>query len=367
MRKAVLIIFGGRSSEHEVSVRSARAIADHLDPTKFKSQFLGISLDGSWNYGENINDLVDEHGRVINSADQLVLPIKAESSQELRLLTESGETLSISFDIIFPVLHGPNGEDGSLQGMLELLNIPFVGAGILGSALAMDKAVQKKLCELHQLPQPKHLSFTRWQWSNQSAQLLDQLSALKAPYFIKPANLGSSVGINRAETLTEVSQAIEEALQFDHKIIIEEGVTEMKEVEVSVLGNEQPQASVPGELVPHTAFYDYETKYVTDDISTAIPADLPPAITQQIQAIAIQAYRVLDCRGMARVDFFYQPATQQIFLNEVNTIPGFTSISMYPKLWAASGLSFTDLVTQLIELGQSSWQEDQLLKFNYQS
>lgn len=348
--KNVLIVFGGKSKEHEVSVSSAQSIEDNIDSSRFKTSAMGITHQGTWHYGPTINQ-VTQNGKVIPAPNPSLIP-----SEKI-----------LSADMVFLILHGPNGEDGNVQGLLELLNMPYVGSGVLGSALAMDKIVQKQLCAYHQIPQTKYVGFSHHDWANGAPIILKHIEQeLSYPLFIKPANMGSSVVVSKVKTQYKLKTAIQDALQYDLKLIAEEGVTDIKEIEVSVLGNEEPQASVCGEIRPNTEFYDYETKYVTDDIETAIPAKIPQKISKKIQTTAVKAFQVLNCAGLARVDFFYQPQTRKYFLNEINTLPGFTSISMYPKLWAATGVSYTKLITRLLELAEDRWQKKQKLVFEYQ-
>lgn len=352
MKKNVAIIFGGKSGEHEVSVNSALSIEANINHELFNTVAIGIAHNGSWQVGKNIAELVKD-GKVL-AKDQLTLPNNDVIKQLL------------SADVIFPIIHGTNGEDGTLQGLLEMANVPYVGSKVLGSATAMDKVIQKQLCSYINLPQADYYTFTRLEWENKQAEIIEDISKnIKYPNFVKPANLGSSVGISKVKSKSDLIIAINQALTYDNKILVEEGIENILEVEVSVLGNENPKASVCGSIHPNTEFYDYETKYITDDIVAKIPAEIPQNISEQIRQIAIDAYQVLNCQGLARVDFFYQQDHNRIVLNEINTLPGFTKISMYPKLWAATDLSYTDLITNLIELGIESWNAKQQLKYTY--
>jgi D-alanine-D-alanine ligase len=348
--KNILIVFGGKSGEHEVSVRSAKSIEENIDPALFRTTAMGITHQGHWHFGPTI-DSVTQGGKVASPENPSLIPDKK----------------ILEADVVFSILHGPNGEDGTMQGLLELLNVAYVGPRVLGSALAMDKIIQKQVCAFYNIPQTKYIGFSNHEWQNIPELIIKNVNEqLKYPLFIKPANMGSSVGISKADSKNDLKDAISEALKYDHKIIVEEGIEDIKEIEVSVLGNHEPEASVCGEIIPNTEFYDYETKYITDDIKIAIPADIPKKATEQIRQTAVKTFRVLDCIGLARVDFFYQPQTGKHFLNEINTLPGFTSISMYPKLWEATDLTYTDLITKLLELAEERWKEKQQLSYEYQ-
>jgi D-alanine-D-alanine ligase len=363
MKKHVLIIFGGKSGEHEVSVRSATSIEQSIDRSRYETHCLGVTQDGHWHYGQTIAEVTD--GKKVLPPNTTVSLPDGIHSDSLAVSTQRG-TQPLNSDIIFPIIHGTNGEDGTVQGLLELSNLPYVGSGVLGSAVAMDKVIQKTLCQAHHIPQTKFLSFTHLEWKHNSEKVMQQIQEnLTFPVFVKPANLGSSVGISKVKTPEQLATAITEALAFDTKIVVEEGVENILEVEVGVLGNDTPQASVCGSIHPNTEFYDYETKYVTDDIVSQIPADIPQEISEQIRQTAIDTFKALNCLGLARVDFFYQLHTQRYFLNELNTLPGFTSISQYPKLWEASGLSYTDLITRLLELAEEKWAIKQQLRYTY--
>jgi D-alanine-D-alanine ligase len=310
MKLRVAVIYGGRSGEHEVSVRSARAILERMDPEKYEKLEYFIDQQGKW----------------------LPKPI----------LPEPGAHPEI--DVVFPVLHGTFGEDGTIQGLLELADLPYVGAGVLGSAVAMDKEMMKRVCAQRALPVVDYVAVTRERVD------LDAICArLRLPMFIKPANLGSSVGISKAHNRAELEAAVRLAAQYDRKIIVERAIVG-RELECSVLGNEQPVASLPCEILPSREFYDYEDKYLLDRAKTEVPAKLPPAKTEELRLLAVECFRAVECEGMARVDFFLESATGQLYINEINTIPGFTSISMYPKMWEHSGIGFSALIDQLIGL-----------------
>jgi len=362
-KKHVLIIFGGKSGEHEVSVRSARSIEENIDRDRFTTHVLGVTQDGRWNYGETIAEITDEK-RVLQPSMQILLPSENEGAT-FSIITNTGLE-KLSFDVIFPIIHGTNGEDGTLQGVLELSNLPYVGSNVLGSAIAMDKVIQKMICRYEGIPQTKFVWFRKEEWGKNPTTCIKEITQeLTFPIFVKPANLGSSVGISKVKQAAELHHAITTAFLYDSKIIIEQGVEHIKEIEVAVLGNSQPEASVCGAIIPRSEFYDYETKYMTDDIEVEIPAHIPADVAEKIRKAAIQTFTCLNCSGMSRVDFFYQTETKQYFLNEINTLPGFTSISMYPKLWQATGLSYTDLTSRLLELAIEKWRDKQKLKYTY--
>jgi D-alanine-D-alanine ligase len=310
MKLKVAILYGGRSGEHEVSVRSARSIMDALDPEKYEKIEYFIDQQGKW----------------------LPKPILPEPAAQPDI------------DVVFPVLHGTFGEDGTVQGLLELADLPYVGAGVLASAVSMDKEMMKRVCKERMLPIVDYVTVTR---ENLCADAIRE--ALSFPMFVKPANLGSSVGISKAHNAAELEQALALAAQFDRKVIVERGI-EGRELECSVLGNETPIASLPCEILPSKEFYDYEDKYLLDKAETKVPADLPAERADELRRLAVECYRAVECEGMARVDFLLERATDKLYINEINTIPGFTSISMYPKMWEHSGIPFGTLIDQLIEL-----------------
>lgn len=340
------LLFGGCSGEHEVSIVSARAIAKALtteeNAAKYQVTPIYIQKDGVWQGSEVAQKILQGESSVATGA------AIAKAQQRWQLPAEAA-----TIDVWFPILHGPNGEDGTVQGLLQLMQVPFVGAGVLGSAVGMDKIAMKQVFAQVGLPQVDYAVVTRSQvWSNPCIfpKLCDDLETqLGYPCFVKPANLGSSVGIAKVRNRAELEQALDNAASYDHRIIVEAGVT-AREVECAVLGNEHPKASVVGEITYTSDFYDYETKYTEGKADLFIPAPLPPAIATQIQEMAIQAFLALDGACLARVDFFYVEATQAILINEINTLPGFTATSMYPQLWAASGVPFPALVDQLIQL-----------------
>jgi D-alanine-D-alanine ligase len=374
------ILFGGRSGEHEVSLLSAASVLNAIDKDKYEVVPIGITKDGRWLTAEHAENLLT--GKLVleprnlragdpdNTASAAVLargeavvvppePVHRQSGlvpfQTDAALMRRASDRAINVDVIFPVLHGTFGEDGTIQGLLELADIPYVGAGVLGSAAGMDKDIMKSLFIAAGIPIVKHVTILRSAWENDPKEVEKQVGKLKYPVFVKPANLGSSVGISKAHNKKELGPAIEEAAKFDRKIVIEQGVggnkEKAREIECSVLGNDDPVASVPGEIVPGKEFYDYTAKYVDEGSQLIIPAKLTKSETKKVQALAVAAFKAVDCSGLARVDFLMDPKTRKIYLNEINTMPGFTSISMYPKLWAASGLAYADLIDKLIQLG----------------
>jgi len=336
------VLFGGRSGEHEVSLRSARSVIDAFDPERYEIMPIGIDKQGRWLLG-------GESQRLLAGSTDTRPQSALIATEPVAGIVPRTESL-LDLDVVFPVLHGPLGEDGTVQGLLELAGVPYVGCGVLASAVAMDKAVSKALFAVHDLPQVPYLVLLRKAWDADPDAVLGFVeSQLPYPLFVKPANLGSSVGISKATTRDQLAAAIREAARYDRKLVVEAGI-DAREIEVSVLGNDDPIASVPGEVVPAREYYDYAAKYITDDSVLLIPAPLTAAQQAEVQQIAVQAFRIIDGAGMARVDFLMDRSSGKLYLNEINTIPGFTSISMYPKLWAASGLPFARLVDRLVEL-----------------
>lgn len=361
------LLFGGCSGEHEVSLSSASSIAKALntDQNTDKYELLPVYIqkDGVWQSG-NFAQQVLESGKVSLTGNQAYLSdvaVTQLSSHTETLPSNSGfskltfgqNTNWSEVDVWFPILHGPNGEDGTVQGLLKLMQVPFVGSGVLGSAMGMDKIAMKMAFAHVGLPQVKYMAINRAQiWSNPCVfpKLCDEIEeTLGYPCFVKPANLGSSVGIAKVRSRHELEVALDNAASYDRRIIIEAGII-AREVECAVLGNDQPKASVVGEITFESDFYDYETKYTEGLAGLNIPAALPEHITRQIQEMSLQAFAAVDAAGIARVDFFYEEATGSVFINEINTMPGFTATSMYPQLWAATGVPFAELVNQLIEL-----------------
>ncbi len=349
----VAILFGGRSGEHDVSLMSARSVLSALDPAKYEVTQVGITLDGNWLTGSNALAAFEKG----NTKDlERVVPPTEPSHQSLHVArsTKMGEKLETinAVDVFFPVLHGPFGEDGTMQGLFELADVAYVGAGVLGSSVGMDKGVFKDVMRANGIPIVDSMLVLRGDVENDMHTVIEKAERELGgyPLFAKPANLGSSVGISKCSSRSDLSEGLMEAARYDRRLILERGAGNMREIEVSVLGNEDPQASVCGEVLPSREFYSYESKYVDGTSGLVIPAEIPAGVSDQIREYAVRAYKAIDCAGMARADFFLEKDTNSIFMNELNTIPGFTSISMYPKLWQASGLSYTQLVDRLIDL-----------------
>jgi len=350
------LLFGGRSGEHEVSINSARAIAKALSAEQNTSKYeilpFYIQKNGGWLAGEAPQKVLGSGIPLLESQESTSGGLT--SNPQIQNLSQWQSPSQVAeVDVWFPILHGPNGEDGTIQGLLTLMQVPFVGSGVLGSAMGMDKIAMKMAFEQAGLPQVKYKAITRGQvWSNPCVfpKLCDEIEAtLGYPAFVKPANLGSSVGIAKVRSRPELEAALDNAASYDRRIIVEAGVV-AREVECAVLGNDQPQASVVGEITYDSDFYDYETKYTDGKADLLIPARIPDAIARQIQDMSLQAFAAVDAAGLARVDFFYVEATQEVLINEINTLPGFTATSMYPQLWAHSGVPFPELVDRLIQL-----------------
>ncbi|MCH5584659.1 D-alanine--D-alanine ligase [Shimazuella sp. AN120528] len=343
-KKCVAIVFGGKSGEHDVSLLSASSVLQALDRSKYIPLLVGISKTGEWLTGEEVFTYLSNH---LDAAFLDQLRLELPDVETYRGNTFPSVTFEMA-DVVFPVLHGTFGEDGTIQGMLEMLNIPYAGAGVLASATGMDKAISKVLFKDAGLAQAKYLVA---QFSETSEAIIQKVEhQLGYPCFVKPANLGSSVGISKAENRDALETAISTAREYDRKIVIEEFVP-AREIEVAVLGNENPKASNPGEIISSNDYYDYEAKYISGTSQMQIPAILPESTLEQIREMAITAFQAIDGSGLARVDFFVHKNSGQIYINEINTMPGFTAYSMYPKMWEESGLAYTDLITELIELG----------------
>jgi D-alanine-D-alanine ligase len=338
------VLFGGRSGEHEVSLASAASVIRGLDPDKYEAVPIGITKDGHWLVGEGAAKMLPE---VLKGGRRVMLTADPTEAALMPLDRGAGAQ---RLDVVFPVLHGTFGEDGTIQGMLDLAGLPYVGAGVLGSAIGMDKDVAKRLCQAADIPVVPWVSVHRWRWEKEPAAVTAEIEKEFAyPVFVKPATLGSSVGMTKVHSAQELGPALDLACEFGMKVLVEKAMV-AREIEVSVLGNHEPKASAPGEIVPHREFYDYTAKYLEEGTQLVIPAELKPGQVEKIQGLAVQAFRVLELSGMARVDFFLEKKGNKLFLNEVNTIPGFTSISMYPKLWEASGIPFRELIDKLIQL-----------------
>jgi len=384
------ILFGGRSGEHEVSLLSAASVLNAIDKTKYEVVPIGITKDGRWLTAEHAERLLrgekqagvlsapEKHLRagnpeatpgaaVLATGESVVVlpeparreagiaPFQTDAKTDAAALRRASDR-AINVDVIFPVLHGTFGEDGTIQGLLELADIAYVGAGVLGSSAGMDKDIMKSLFRAAGLPIVKHVTVLRGQFEREPKKVQQRVeSKLKYPVFVKPANLGSSVGISKAHDPKELGPAIAEAAKFDRKIVIEEGVggkkNKAREIECAVLGNDDPKASVAGEIVPCKEFYDYDAKYLVEGSEAVIPAKLSKAEMKTVQRLAIAAFQAVDCTGLARVDFLMDRKSRKIFVNEINTMPGFTAISMYPKMWVASGVSYPELIDRLIRLG----------------
>jgi D-alanine-D-alanine ligase len=323
MKLRVAVVYGGRSGEHEVSIRSAKAILDGMDPAKYEKIEYFIDKQGKWS----------PH------------PIGPEPAAHPEI------------DVVFPVLHGTFGEDGTVQGLFELADLPYVGAGVLGSSVSMDKEMMKRVCTERMLPVVDYVTVSR-----ENPDLEKICGRLPFPMFVKPANLGSSVGISKVHDARELAAAVALAAQYDRKVIVERGILG-RELECSVLGNEKPMASVPCEILPSREFYDYDDKYLLDRAETKLPADLSAEKTEELRRLAVECYRAVECEGMGRVDFLLEASTGKLYINEINTIPGFTSISMYPKMWEASGIGFSALIDRLIELALERHERKKATKF----
>ncbi len=359
------IIFGGRSGEHEVSLNSAQSVMNALNPDKYDVVPIGIDKNGRWLTGDVVGALTEG---TATSQPATLLP-DPQSSALMQVEQGAANTSALSevaqLDVIFPVLHGPYGEDGTVQGLLELANIPYVGAGVVGSAVGMDKAVFKYAMEANGLPVLPWTLVLSSVWRKRQTAVIEQIeSQLSYPVFTKPANLGSSVGICKCNNRAELIAGMEEATQYDRRVVVEQGVT-VRELEVAVMGNDEPIASVIGEVRPRRDFYDYVAKYVSDDSDLIIPAELDTETAVTIQELAKQAYMAIDCAGLGRVDLLLDTDTGKLYLNEINTIPGFTRISMYPKLWEATGVSYPELLDRLINLALDRHQEKENLKKSF--
>jgi D-alanine-D-alanine ligase len=345
------IIFGGRSGEHEVSLLSARGVMSAIDKEKYEVVPIGITKAGQWLAS---GDPMQALSAGITAASKPAALLAEPSQRGLMRLDEQEESLTAieisQLDVVFPILHGPYGEDGTVQGLLELAGLPYVGAGVTASAVGMDKVLFKDVMRAHGLPVVPYLAFKRKAWAQDAEEVLDRIEAeIGYDCFIKPANLGSSVGISKAHNRDELRAALDEAAVYDRKLLVEVAI-DAREIEVSVLGNDEPIASLPGEIVPCNEFYDYAAKYLDQESELLIPANVPAGTSALIRRLAVEAYLAIDCAGMARADFLLDRRTDELYINEVNTLPGFTPISMYPKLWEASGIPYSDLIDRLLQL-----------------
>jgi D-alanine-D-alanine ligase len=366
------ILFGGRSGEHEVSLTSATSVLQALDPAKYDVVLIGITRQGCWLVGpaaegKSTRPDAASLGNVLEKGKPVTPSVDPSRPGLIPLASPPPEGPGgLTVDVVFPVLHGTFGEDGTVQGLLELAGIPYVGAGVLGSAAGMDKDVMKKLFRDAGLPVVPWVLVLRAEWEQEPARVRRRIEKeIGYPLFVKPANLGSSVGISKVIRRRELAAAVELAAQYDRKVLVEKAV-DAREIECAVLGNDRPEASVPGEVVPVNEFYDYEAKYMKEGSELIIPARLTARQTKQVQQFAVRAFQSIDCAGMARVDFLLDRQTGRVFVNEINTIPGFTPISMYPKLWEASGIPYPRLVDRLIELALERQREKCRTRFRYE-
>ncbi len=365
------LIFGGRSGEHEVSLMSARSVMDAIDKEKYEVVPIGITKEGRWTLSQMPQLTIGEEplrpaALLGDPSNRALMQVRAEGNQ----VTLSSVT---ELDVILPILHGPYGEDGTVQGLLELAGLPYVGAGVVGSAVAMDKVIFKKVMQAEGLPILPYMLVLRSEWDQDPAGVIERIeSELYYPIFTKPANLGSSVGIRKCRGRAELEGGLAEAARFDRRLVVEQGI-EAREIECSVLGNDDPVASIAGEIVPSREFYSYRAKYLDEGENASgllIPAPIPDQMMAQARAWAVQAYKAIDCAGMARVDFLLEKEGQggdqpRLFINEINTLPGFTSISMYPKLWEASGIPYPDLINRLIELALERYEDKGRTQISY--
>ncbi len=354
------ILFGGRSAEHEVSLQSAKNVIDSIDRKKFEVVLIGIDREGRWYLNENTNYLLNQNNpemiRLENSKTEIALTPTGENH---RLIKLQDSTCIKNIDVLFPVLHGPYGEDGSIQGLAKLANIPCVGAGILGSAIGMDKDIMKRLLRDANIAIAKFVSVNRHDILDYPFEKIKNSMGL--PFFVKPANMGSSIGVTKVETEKDYSAAIKKGFEYDLKVMIEEFING-REIECSILGNDEPICSIPGEIIPNEDYYSYRAKYIDEQGALLeVPAKLTKKITEEIQELSIRAYKALSCSGMARIDMFLTP-NEKIVVNEINTIPGFTKISMYPKLWEYSGIGYSELIERLITLAIEDFKQRSELK-----
>lgn len=361
------LIFGGRSGEHEVSFYSACSIIKAIDKDKYTVVPIGITKKGRWISPQD-SELALQSGRI--EGKNTVILLNDPSGRAL-IRIDNNQRLDRSLalerlDLIFSVLHGPYGEDGTVQGLLELADIPYVGAGVAASAISMDKDLMKIIFKQSDLPILKWITIKRKEWQKDKEKILSLVQDdFEYPLFVKPTNLGSSVGITKVHKKEELDKAIDLASSYDRKILIEEGLEEVREIECGVLGNDEPQTSVVGEVKPAGEFYDYDSKYIDEETQLIVPADLPDGVSRKVQEIALRAFKAVDAAGMARVDFFVSKKENKIYLSEINTIPGFTSVSMYPRLWEASGIPYSDLIDQLIQMALERHQDKKQNKISY--
>jgi len=361
----VALLFGGKSGEHEVSLRSAASVLRSLDRRRYDVVPVGITKQGEWRIGPHFTEA--DFPETLQNGSVVLLPTRPSDSFSLQALSpEKSPGNRVSVDVVFPVLHGTYGEDGTLQGLLEMANVAYVGAGVLGSAAGMDKDVTKRLLRDAGLPIVEFVTVLDFQWQKHRESICESIeSTIGYPCFVKPANLGSSVGISKVRRRPELNAAVDLAIEYDRKVIVEKSIN-AREIECSVLGNDDPVASVPGEIIPSNEFYDYNAKYIDEGSRLLIPAPLDHSKSMAVQEFAVRTFLAVECAGMARVDFFIDKEDGSLYVNEINTIPGFTSISMYPKLWEASGLGYTELIDKLIRLALERHQSKQSKKTIYQ-
>ncbi len=360
------VIFGGRSAEHQVSLVSATSIINALDREKYEVVPIGITPEGRWLSSADALALLKDGEIAGDHPEKILLPDPSKKGL-VEINRDNAVNAPESLDVIFPALHGTYGEDGTVQGLFELAGIPYVGAGVLGSAVGMDKVVTKQLCENSGIPVTPYVWFLSSEYEREKKKLIATIErTLHYPCFVKPANSGSSVGISKAGNRKELAESVALASRYDRKILVERGIENAREIELSVLGNDEPVASVPGEIISSNEFYDYDAKYVDGKSAAIIPAKLTKQVVKELQHMAIRTFKAVNCSGMGRVDFLVKKRTNKIYLNEINTIPGFTSISMYPKLWEASGLSYAKLLDRLIELAIERHRHKQSLTTTFQ-
>ena len=360
------VIFGGRSGEHEVSMMSARSVLGVLDPQRYVVTQIGITREGAWLTGEQVLDVM-ENGELDKLQVAALLPDPAWAGIHVIRNSEYGNMLDLlsNLDVVFPVLHGTYGEDGTLQGLLEMADMAYVGAGVLGSSVGMDKGVFQSVMQANKIPVLETMVVLRSDLDKHMDVIISAAEKMAPyPFFTKPANLGSSVGVSKCQNRADLLEGLMDAARYDRRILIQRGVNG-REIEVSVLGNDDPEASVPGEVIPSREYYSYEAKYVDNASELLIPAPIPEAVSQNARQLAVKAFKAIDCQGMARVDFLLDRESDELYLNELNTIPGFTSISMYPKLWEANGLPYPRLVDRLIELALERKADNQKTEHRY--
>jgi D-alanine-D-alanine ligase len=362
MKMKLGLLYGGKSAEHQVSLQTAKAVIKALDLTKYEVHPIYITEDGEWVRGEQLHSPVEDVKTLrLNDNGKKISPTSLNSEIFPTAENEIGEG---KFDVVFPLLHGPNGEDGTVQGLLELLNIPYVGNGVLSSSAGMDKVMMKNIYEQAGISQPDYVWYLRGEWEKNAEAAYEKVEEkLGYPCFVKPANLGSSVGISKAEDRESLAEAFRVAFEYDRKIIIEEGI-DGREVEIAVLGNNEPECSVVGEIVPETGFYDYKAKYEDGSTGLIIPAEITEDEYARIKEVAVQSFKAIDCSGLVRADFFLTK-DGGVLMNEINTMPGFTPFSMFPMLWQKSGIEYPQLIEKLVQLGVERFEEKQKIKHTF--